>query len=108
METAIPQWEYKEHGGWKAMSPQVNGILRNFQGEAVAIPVEHCVNVRRVYDDIGTKRQHRQYYDEEESNTWVNTCYDSSEGHSAVADRCSALCLYFFQFLCCAAIFLIA
>ena len=64
METAKPQWEYKEHGGWKAMSPQVNGILLNFQGEAVAIPVEHCVNVRRVYDDIDTKRQHRQYYDE--------------------------------------------
>ena len=71
VETAKPQWEFKEHGGWKAMSPQVNGILLNFQGEAVAILVEHCTNVRRVYD-IDPKRQHRQYY-EQESGTWITT-----------------------------------
>ena len=67
METAIPQWEYKEHGGWKQMSPHVNDMLNNFNGEAVAIEVEHSTNVRRVYD-INALRQHRQYH-EQESNS---------------------------------------
>ena len=71
MEFAEPRWEFFEHGGWKPMSPQINAALLNFKGEAVAIPIEHCVNVRRVYDIIA-KRQYRQYY-EEESNTWVTT-----------------------------------
>ena len=71
METAIPQWEYKGYGGWKPMSPQVNDMLNKFNGEAVAIGVEHCTNVRRVYD-IDAKRQHRQYY-EQESDTWITT-----------------------------------
>ena len=42
-----------------------------FNGEAVAIGVEHSTNVRRVYD-IDAKRQHRQYY-EQESDTWITT-----------------------------------
>ena len=53
------------------MSPQVNDMLNKFNGEAVAIAVEHCTTVRRVYD-IDAKRQHRQYY-EQESDTWITT-----------------------------------
>jgi len=53
------------------MSPHVNAALLNFVGEALAIPIEGCVNERRVYD-ILAKMQHRQWYNVE-TTEWITT-----------------------------------